>query len=163
QWIFERISDDPARILAPFSLRCPTCGAALNACEGLIAQLGEREFATVTDEIARPVTTHHASMGRARKQIVGQHTQTGKPVNRSIDYAARRDLPDRLDGAFREAISGGLWIGGRRSRGMGAMRAELVPRSTDESPLDERIARFNRFVRAEYRYYAAMGVQPMED
>lgn len=164
QWIFERISDDPSRILAPFSLRCPVCGAALMTCEGLVTQQAEREY-SVTEGIAHPVTTRHASLGRVRKQIVDRHEESGFLLNRGVHYIARIDVPERLDGLFREVIGGGLWIGGRRSRGMGAMRIELAARSPDELTLDERIARFNRFVRGEYRYYTAMGtaIPSMED
>jgi CRISPR-associated Csx10 family RAMP protein len=161
QWIFEEMCAEPQHILAPFSLHCPTCDAPLMPCEGTATRLGEREFTAIgaREAISSPVTTHHASLNRARKQVVERFEVTGKAINRSLYFVARLDVPDRLDTLLRDTVGDRLWIGGRRSRGMGEMRVEFAARKQDDPifnlPLNERIARFNRAVRAEYRFYAA--------
>ncbi len=153
--LFEQASSDPQRVLAPFLLRCPTCNAELIPCEGLLTRQGEREFVMVGD-IASPVTTHHTTLGRSRRQILARYEHTASLINRGIYYVARLDVLDRHEPLLREVLSGGLWIGGQRSRGRGKMRAELGPRSSEALPLAERIVRFNRTYRAEQRFYAAM-------
>ncbi len=153
QWLFEQA--DPQRLFAPFTLQCPTCNAPLHTFEGLVTRQGEREFALVKD-IAAPVEATYTSFNRTRKRVVERYRVTGKLVSRGIHYVAKVDAPDRLDGLLHEAVAGGLWIGGRRSRGMGALRTELVPRVPDQATLADRIARFNRAVRTEARFYAAM-------
>jgi CRISPR-associated Csx10 family RAMP protein len=153
QWTFEEACAEPGRLLAPFSLRCPVCDAALVPCKGNFTLHGERDL-TLVDDIAVPATTVHASIGRTRRQIIERYQADGRLANRGVYYTSRIDVPERLDGLLHEAVSGGLWIGGRRTRGMGAMRAELAPRPPD-TPLEDRIARFNRAVRAERRFYAA--------
>jgi CRISPR-associated Csx10 family RAMP protein len=155
QWVFEQVCVQPQRLLAPFSLRCPTCAGALEPFEGLATRQGDREFAAVRD-IATHVQMTHVSLGRTRKQIVERYQVGGKLLNRGIYYVAKVDVPDRLDSLLHDAVAGGLWIGGHRSRGMGAMRAELVSRPSDQLALAERIVRFNQAVRAEYRFYTAM-------
>jgi CRISPR-associated Csx10 family RAMP protein len=119
--------------------------------------LGEREFTAIgaREAISSPVRTQHASLGRARKQVIERFTVTGKAITRSLYYVARLDVPDRLDTLLRDTIGDRLWIGGRRSRGMGEMRVEFAPREADNPNLAERVALFNRAVRAEYRFYAA--------
>ena len=62
----------------------------------------------------------------------------------------------RRPATFRQAISAGLWIGAGRMRGCGAVRAELVADTLARLTLSERLKGFNRAVRAERRYYAAM-------
>ncbi len=156
QWVFEQVCTEPQRLLAPFSLRCPTCDSALEPCEGLVTRHGERELTMIKD-IAEPVETTHVAIGRVRKQVIERYRVTGKLISRGIYYVAKVDVPDRLDSLLHEVVTGGLRIGGKRSRGMGAMRTELVPRSEENTlSLDERIARLNRAIRAEHRYYAAM-------
>ncbi len=154
QWMFEEACGEPGRLLVPFSLRCPVCDAALMPCEGTFTQHGERDLTWVED-IAAPATMVHTSLGRTRKQIDERYPTSGRVINRGIYFTARIDVPERLDSLLHEAVADGLWIGGRRTRGMGAMRVELAPCPPD-APLEDRIARFNRAVRAERRFYAAM-------
>jgi CRISPR-associated protein Csx10 len=155
QWIFEQACAEPQRLLAPFSQRCPTCNAPLIACEGLFTRHAEREFASV-GEVSSPVEMTFTAQGRARRNIVMRYNVTARTVNRGIYYVARLGFPDHVDGLLRQAVEGGLWIGGRRSRGMGGVRVELIPYAPDSPPLAERIARFNQAVRAEHRFYTAM-------
>ncbi len=162
QWVFEQACGDPQRLLAPYTLRCPVCDAPLMPCEGLATRQGEREYAAV-GEIATTITVSHAAQGWVRRQIVDRYEASAKLISRGLYYTAQIDIPDRLDGLFREVITGGSWIGGRRSRGMGAVRTELVPYVAREPSLDERIARFNRAVRTEHRFYAAMAATHISD
>ncbi len=156
QWVFERVCAEPQRLFAPFSLRCPTCEAALEPYEEMVTRQGEREFAVVKD-VATPVQITYAALNRTRKRVVGRYPAAGKLVNRGLYYVAKVDTPERLDSLLREAMADGLRIGGRRSRGMGAVGAELAERQTDQPGLAERISRFNRAIRAEQRFYAATG------
>ncbi|MCC7446703.1 MAG: hypothetical protein IT324_04765 [Anaerolineae bacterium] len=162
QWVFEQTCRDPQRLLAPFTLRCPACDAPLIPCEGLATRLGEREYETVGDA-ATPITLSHAIQGRVRPFITERYAVSAQLINRGMYYTARVDVPERLDGLLRDVIAGGLWIGGRRSRGMGAVRTELVPYTVHEPPLVERIAHFNRAVRTEHRFYMAMDVAHLAD
>jgi len=162
QWVFEQACRDPQRLLAPFLLHCPVCDAPLMPCEGLVTWQGEREYETVGD-VAAQITISHAVQDRVRATVTERYAVAAKVINRGMYYAARVDVPDRLDSLFRDVIASGLWIGGRRSRGMGAVRAELVPYAAHEPPLDERIARLNRAIRTERRFYAAMDAVYVSD
>ncbi len=153
QWVFEQANPDS--LLAPFTLRCPVCDAPLMPYRHMITRQGEREFAAV-GEIAAPVTSTHGTVSRTRRQVIERHEITASVINRGIFYTAQVIAPERLEAPLRQALSAGLWIGGRRSQGFGAMRAELVPQATKTFSLSDRIARFNRAIRAEQRYYAAM-------
>ena len=156
-WLFERAA--PTRLYAPpFMLRCTICGAALMPCEGWYTRHADDDYSLIADSISTPVHTGHAALSRRRKRIVAQYSADGLIINRNIYYIARVAVPDQIDALLRDMIAGGVWIGARRSRGMGAMRTELLPLPTDglTMPLNERIARFNRIVRGEERFYTAM-------
>ena len=155
QWVFEQASVTPDRLLAPFSLRCPVCDAPLMPYRSVITRQGEREFAAVGD-VSTSLTSTHASISRTRGQVIERHEITGVMINRGIYYTAQLTMPDHLEVSVRQALGGGLWIGGKRSQGFGAVRTELVPTVANALPLGERIARFNRAIRAEQRFYAAM-------
>ncbi|MEP7286400.1 MAG: hypothetical protein ABI947_11585 [Chloroflexota bacterium] len=155
QTIFEQACTDPQNLLVPYNTRCPQCNAPLVACEGLFTQQGEREFVGVGDVSASVVVTGVA-LDRTRKQIVARYRTEGRTINRSIYYVAHLDIPSHLDGLLRQTLADGLWIGGQRSRGMGAVHTELVPYTSPRLTLSDRIAHFNRAVRAEQRFYAAM-------
>lgn len=153
QWVFEQAAPD--RVLAPFTLRCPVCDAPLIPYRHIVTRQAEREYAAVGD-VSTPVTTTHGTVSRTRKQVIERHEITASAINRGIFYAAQLIMPEQLEAPLRQALGDGLWIGGKRSQGFGAMRTELVPSPANMLSLSERIARFNRAIRAEQRFYAAM-------
>jgi CRISPR-associated Csx10 family RAMP protein len=159
QWLFEHTAADQQRlagVYAPYLSRCLVCGAELIPCEGTYTRQGEREFAQV-GEVSNETTVTFTTMNTLRKQVTANHHMTGRAMNRGVYYAAPIEIPDPLEGLFRQIIGGGLVIGGGRSRGMGQVRTELVPMTAPAViPMTDRIARFNRAVRAEQRYYSAM-------
>src|SRR5262249_4592723 len=126
QWVFEQTSQTPDRLLAPFSLRCPTCDAPLMPYRTVITRQGEREYAAV-GEVATPVTSTHASVSRTRKQVIERHEIAALMLNRGLFYVAQLTLSEHLEPLLRQTLGAGLWIGGKRSQGFGAMRVELVP------------------------------------
>jgi hypothetical protein len=156
----------PDRLFAPpYVARCPVCAAPLIQPEGLVIchNVETGDYTSITD-IATPVQTSHTTFSRTRRRIVGTHTESGSILGRGIYYSARLDVPDELESLFRELIGIGLWIGARRSRGMGGVQSELIALTEPPLGFTERIARFNRIVRAEKRFYAAMdSTYPLDD
>jgi CRISPR-associated protein Csx10 len=155
QWMFEAASVDPLRMMAPFQARCPVCANDLMICSGFYTKLGEHEYALV-GEVSTLVETNATSMNRVRKQVIKRHRSEARSIIRGIYFVARVDVPDAVDSLFKQAVAGGLMIGGQRSRGRGAVGVELIPYTGARIGLGERIGRFNRLLRAEQRYYAAM-------
>lgn len=165
QWSFEQTFASLAQLYAPFETRCAVCDAALQPCAGLLIRHGERQFAAQSDVI-QPISTEHRPMSRvnrARRDAPGLElfTQHGTLPARSACYVARLNVPEALDQALRAVLDEGLILGGRRTRGMGAVRAELVARPDPALTLHDRIAAFNRALRTEGRFYVAMGSYPL--
>ncbi len=160
QAVFEQAKNHP-ELLLPFELRCPRCGAPWIACEGLLLRRGVRDYA-ILDDLTQPSTTEHRPISRARRRAEELFRQDGVQVPRSAYYAARLDVPEALDGTLRTLLADGLIVGGRRTRGMGAVRAELVPRPDPALTLRERIGTFNRALRAEQRFYTVMTGDPLD-
>lgn len=160
-WLFEEAAGTAA-IFAPFEMRCAVCGAELRYCEGLLARHTDRHYG----EVGIPTTlirTEHRPVNRSHRAGLDAFEQSGALLARSACYAARLTVPDSLDAPLRAVLNKGLTIGGRRTRGMGMVRAELVPRPDPTHSLQERIAAFNRALRAENRFYTTMGVEPLPD
>jgi CRISPR-associated protein Csx10 len=155
QSIFEQASVAPQQLLAPFSLRCPQCNASLIAYAGLVTRQSEREYQKM-ESPSRVIRDSQAVFGRTRREVIVAHAVTAMVIARSHYFVARLELPEGLEAAFKQAISGGLWIGAGRMRGYGAVRAELVADTISRPALNERLKSFNRAVRAEQRFYAAM-------
>ncbi len=155
QSIFEQAVVNPQQLLAPFSLRCPVCSSTLISYTGLVTRQSEREYAKV-EAVSATITEAQASFGRVRRQVVAPHNPSATLIARSHYYVARLELPEGLEPTFKQAISAGLWLGAGRMRGFGAVRAELVHDTLSWPTLTERLKGFNRAMRAERRYYAAM-------
>ncbi|HVO41203.1 MAG TPA: hypothetical protein VMT34_01210, partial [Aggregatilineales bacterium] len=135
-WLFE--GSTPDRLFAPpYSGRCPVCRALLRPPDGLLIRHAEDDF-TSTGEIAATIRTTHTTLSRARRRIIGTHTAEGKLVGRGIYFSARLEVAEALDGLLRNTIRAGLWIGARRSRGMGAVRVELAEIAEEEPSLNDR-------------------------
>ncbi len=155
-WVFERAAiADPGRLLMPFEELCAQCGAELIACTNRLVRTGEREWRTADAVTALTQTTHRS----ARSIDAALFTRRGVSLSGSSGmayYVARIDVPDSLDSLVREALTGGLIVGGGRTHGMGLVRAELVPRPDPTLTTHTRIAAFNQALRAELRFYTVM-------
>lgn len=147
---------------APYEMKCTVCGAPLVTPQGHYAQIGARQYATVEVQAERITTTHHA-INRRRGMALPEFTQSGWTLPANMYYAARIACPDPLETPFRTLLFRDLFLGGKRTRGMGAVRAELIARPDPAATLRARIAEFNKAVRAERRYYAAMSGVELED
>lgn len=155
-WIFERaVTADPKQLLIPFETRCVSCGAELIPCAGRLVRSGEHEWYTADVTTTSVRTTHRPSRTANSKSFV----QSGIILNMrsgSGYYVACIDLHESVEVLVRETLSGGLVIGGSRTRGMGAMRTELIPRPDPTLTTHMRIVAFNQALRAEQRFYAIM-------
>jgi hypothetical protein len=157
-WIYE---ENP-HTYAPYTPRCPTCAAPLIGLTGQYSRVGDRQFAAIETQ-ADPVETAHRPINRRRGQGLDTFTQTGWTLPPNTYYAARIACPDALETPLRTLLFRDLFIGGGRTRGMGAVRAELIARNDPAATLRARIAEFNKAVRAERRFYAAMSGVELED
>ena len=131
------------------------------ACKGLLLRRGVRDY-SIADDLTQSDATEHRPISRARRRAEELFRQPGVQLPRSAYYAARLDVPEALNDTLRALLSDGLIVGGRRTRGMGAVRAELVPRTDPALTLRERIGTFNRALRAEQRFYTVMTGDPLD-
>jgi hypothetical protein len=141
-------------MLMPFEERCQVCGTELVPCTGRLIRAGEREWYRADAAITPLQSSHRPARSVNALPFVQQGVTFAGPG--SIYFAARVDMYESVDSLIRETLAGGLMIGGGRTRGMGAMRAELVPRPDPALTTHTRIAAFNQALRAELRFYAIM-------
>lgn len=159
QWI----ADENPLSFAPFEFRCPVCNAPLIPPDGRFMRVADRQYAAV--EIAvQTVETAHRSFNPARGQgRESLFTQRGITLGKGSYYASRVIIPDTLETPLRTALFRDLVVGGRRTRGMGAVQAELIAKADPTATLRGRVAEFNKAVRAERRYYGAMSNNELVD
>ncbi len=157
-WIYEQ---NP-HTFAPHELRCTTCNTPLVNVQGQYNRIGNQQYSAV-DIHAETVESTHRPINRRRGQGLPTFKQEGWKLDDKTRYVVRIALPDTLETPFRTVLFRDLFLGGRRTRGMGAIRAELTPQSDPALTLRARIAEFNKTVRAERRFYAAMSGVELED
>ncbi len=158
-WTFEQTWDHLARLPLPFEMHCAVCGAPLVACEGLLIRRSAHDFAIAEPIAMTPTRTEHRPLSRERwrgANVADVFAQDGTLLTRSAYYCARLDVPDALDTLLRSVLAEGVLIGGRRTRGMGAVRVELAARPILGLTLHDRINEFNRVLRAERRFYTSI-------
>jgi len=151
-WVFEQAIAHPDQLLAPFTACCAQCGAdriGWPSAPGYLIHRANAQW-TAVDVPIHPVETAH------RSAVAETFTQAGITLAEGAYYAASIDVPEALDTLLRATIREGLLIGGRRTRGAGLVRAELIARPTPETTIRARIQEFNRAIRAEQRFYTLM-------
>ncbi len=158
-WTFEGAMDVPARLMIPFEAGCIVCGAPLTPIAGHYLRNGS-DFTRIAD-LTTPALTEHRPVSRALRRGLGSFTQSGSVLTKGAYYVAKIAVPDESDTLLRGVLAEGLLIGGRRTRGMGACRVELIPRPDPAQTLRERIAAFNRALRMERRFYGAMHTESL--
>jgi CRISPR-associated protein Csx10 len=178
EFVFDESRAAHRTILAPFEQRCPVCGAPQVHAEGGFVNVAAGTAAAKSAATASPdhrfravapgVLRHsaeHRSIDPLRGRAGSPFQQVGFVFPDGAGLGVSVAVPDALETPLRTALFRELYLGGRRTRGMGRVRAELIALPDPTVTLRERIAAFNRAVRVERRFYAAMNGdhQPADD
>lgn len=154
-WLYQEALALGATIYAPFEQRCPVCGAALIQPAQPFIQKPDGAFATCSVKIEQSAA-QHGQLTRRSGPVHATFEQRGVRLAEGAYYLTRVSVADANDLQFRALVFRDLYLGGRRTRGMGKVRAEAIPLPDESATLRERISTFNRTLRLETRFYAAM-------